>query len=228
MNRKAVIYSRVSTNEQTVENQLRVLREVAEKRGLEVVREISDEGISGAKGRNERPGFDELIKGSVKNEWDIILVWDVSRLGRSLKHLVSFLEDIQSARCDMYIHQSGIDTSTASGKMMFGMLSVFSEFERSMIRERVIAGQQRAVANGVKLGRKTNVNDGIITAVYHMRQNNVPIKRIAKDLQIGVGTVYKILDKVAQWIMNSIEDFKKIEIIHWVSVCISSKTRHTL
>jgi len=197
MNRKAVIYSRVSTNEQTVENQLKVLREVAEKRGLEVVREISDEGISGAKGRNERPGFDELIKGSVKNEWDIILVWDVSRLGRSLKHLVSFLEDIQSARCDMYIHQSGIDTSTASGKMMFGMLSVFSEFERSMIRERVIAGQQRAVANGVKLGRKTNVNDGIITAVYHMRQNNVPIKRIAKDLQIGVGTVYKILDKVA-------------------------------
>jgi DNA invertase Pin-like site-specific DNA recombinase len=187
MNR-AVIYSRVSTNEQTVENQLRVLREVAEKRGLEVVREISDEGISGAKGRDERQGFDE---------WDIILVWDVSRLGRSLKHLVSFLEDIQSAHCDMYIHQSGIDTSTASGKMMFGMLSVFSEFERSMIRERVIAGQQRAVANGVKLGRKTNVNDGIITAVYHMRQNNVPIKRIAKDLQIGVGTVYKILDKVA-------------------------------
>jgi DNA invertase Pin-like site-specific DNA recombinase len=197
MNRKAVIYSRVSTNEQTVENQLRVLREVAEKRGLEVVREISDEGISGAKGRNERPGFDELIKGSVKNEWDIILVWDVTRLGRSLKHLVSFLEDIQSAHCDMYIHQSGIDTSTASGKMMFGMLSVFSEFERSMIRERVIAGQQRAVANGVKLGRTTNVNDGIITAVYHMRQNNVPIKRIAKDLQIGVGTVYKILDEVA-------------------------------
>ena len=197
MHKKAVIYSRVSTNEQTVDNQLKVLREVAEKRGLEVVREISDEGISGATGRDARKGFDELIKGSIKNEWDIILVWDVSRLGRSLKHLVSFLEDIQSANCDMYIHQSGIDTSTPSGKMMFGMLSVFSEFERSMIRERVIAGQQRAVANGVKLGRKTNVNDGIITAVYHMRQNNVPIKRIAKDLQIGVGTVYKILDKVA-------------------------------
>ena len=196
MNR-AVIYSRVSTNEQTVENQLKVLREVAEKRGLVVVREVSDEGISGAKGREERKGFDELIKGSVKNEWDIILVWDVSRLGRSLKHLVSFLEDIQSAKCDLYIHQSGIDTTTASGKMMFGMLSVFSEFERSMIRDRVIAGQQRAVANGVKLGRKTNVTGGVITAVHQLRQKNVPIKRIAKDLQIGVGTVYKILAKVA-------------------------------
>ena len=197
MHKKAVIYSRVSTNEQTVDNQLKVLREVAKKRGLEVVREISDEGISGAAGRDARKCFDELIKGSIKNEWDIILVWDVSRLGRSLKHLVSFLEDIQSANCDMYIHQSGIDTSTASGKMMFGMLSVFSEFERSMIRERVIAGQQRAKSEGKHIGRPTNVNDGIINAVYQLRQNNVPISRIAKDLQIGVGTVYKILDEVA-------------------------------
>ena len=197
MNRKAVIYSRVSTNDQTVDNQLKVLREVAERKGLEVVREISDEGISGAKGRDERKGFDELIKGAVRKEFDIILVWDVSRLGRSLKHLVSFLDDIQSARCDLYIHQSGLDTSTASGKMMFQLLSVFSEFERSMIRERVIAGQQRAKAEGKHIGRKTNVNDGIITAVYQLRQTNVPIKRIAKDLKIGVGTVYKILDKVA-------------------------------
>ena len=197
MNRKAVIYSRVSTNDQTIDNQLNVLRDIADKRGLEVVREISDEGISGVKGRDERKGFDQLIKGSIKNEWDIILVWDVSRLGRSLKHLVSFLEDIQSANCDLYIHQSGIDTSTASGKMMFGMLSVFSEFERAMIRERVIAGQQRAKAEGKHIGRKTNVNEGTLNAVKHLRENNVPIKRIAKNLKIGVGTVYKILDKVA-------------------------------
>ena len=194
---KAVIYTRVSTNDQSVSNQLKVLREIADKKGLNIVKEISDEGISGAKGRDEREGFDELIKGAIRKEFDIILVWDVSRLGRSLKDLVSFLEDIQSAKCDLYIHQSGIDTSTASGKMMFGMLSVFSEFERSMIRERVIAGQQRAKAEGKHIGRKTNVTDGTVNAVRHMRENNVPIKRIAKDLHIGVGTVYKILDKVA-------------------------------
>lgn len=194
---KAVIYSRVSTNDQTVDNQLKILREVAEKKGLEVVQEISDEGISGAKGRDEREGFNELIKGSIQKEWDIILVWDVSRLGRSLQHLVSFLDDIHSAKCDLYIHQSGLDTSTASGKMMFQMIGVFSEFERSMIRERVIAGQKRAKANGVKLGRKTNVNEGTLNAVKHLRENNVPIKRIAKDLHIGVGTVYKLLEKVA-------------------------------
>ena len=194
---KAVIYSRVSTNDQTVDNQLKILREVAEKKGLEVVQEISDEGISGAKGRDERDGFNELIKGSIQKEWDIILVWDVSRLGRSLQHLVSFLDDIHSAKCDLYIHQSGLDTSTASGKMMFQMIGVFSEFERSMIRERVIAGQQRAKAEGKHIGRKTNVNEGTLNAVKHLRENNVPIKRIAKNLKIGVGTVYKILDKVA-------------------------------
>ena len=197
MNRKAIIYSRVSTNDQTVDNQLKVLREVAERKGLEVVREISDEGISGAKGRDERKGFDELIKGAVRKEFDIILVWDVSRLGRSLKHLVSFLDDIQSARCDLYIHQSGLDTSTASGKMMFQMIGVFSEFERSMIRERVIAGQQRAKAEGRHIGRKSNLTNGVINAAIQLREKNVPIKRIAKDMQIGVGTVYKILDKVA-------------------------------
>ena len=193
MNR-AVIYSRVSTNEQTIDNQLKVLREVAERKGLEVVNEISDEGISGAKGRDARKGFDELIKGAVRKEFDVILVWDVSRLGRSLKHLVSFLDDIHSAKCDLYIHQSGLDTTTPSGKMMFQMIGVFSEFERSMIRERVIAGQQRAKAEGKHIGRKSNLTEGVINAVQQLRANSVPIKRIAKDMHIGVGTVYKILD----------------------------------
>jgi DNA invertase Pin-like site-specific DNA recombinase len=198
MNR-AVIYSRVSTNEQTIDNQLKVLREVAERKGLEVVNEISDEGISGAKGRDARKGFDELIKGAVRKEFDVILVWDVSRLGRSLKHLVSFLDDIQSTNCDLYIHQNGLDTTTPSGKMMFQMIGVFSEFERSMIRERVIAGQQRAKAEGKHIGRKSNLTEGVINAVQQLRANSVPIKRIAKDMHIGVGTVYKILemDKVA-------------------------------
>ena len=196
---KAVIYTRISTSDkgQTVDNQLRILREVAEKKGYEVVQELSDEGISGAKGRDEREGFNELIKGAIRKEFDIILCWDISRLGRSLKHLVSFLDDIHSSNCDLYIHQSGMDTTSASGKMMFQMIALFSEFERSMIRERVIAGQQRAKSEGKHIGRKTNVNDAVITAVYQLRQNNVPIKKIATDLKIGVGTVYKILEKVA-------------------------------
>ena len=196
MNR-CVIYSRVSTNDQTVDNQINIFREVAERKGLEIVKEISDEGISGAKGRDARKGFDELIKGAVRKDFDVILVWDVSRLGRSLKHLVSFLDDIHSANCDLYIHQNGLDTQTSSGRMMFQMIGIFSEFERSMIRERVIAGQQRAKSEGKHIGRKSNLTEGVINAVKQLRANNVPIKRIAKDMHIGVGTVYKILDKVA-------------------------------
>ena len=118
---KCAIYCRVSTSDQTIDNQLSVLREIAKIKGLTIVQEFVDEGISGAKGRDEREGFNELIKGAIQKEWDIILVWDVSRLGRSLQHLVSFLDDIHSAKCDLYIHQSGLDTSTASGKMMFQM-----------------------------------------------------------------------------------------------------------
>ena len=195
MHKKAVIYSRVSTTRgQTIDNQLKVLREVAEKKDLEVIREISDEGISGAKGRDEREGFNELIKGSIKNEWDIILCFDVSRLGRSLKDLVSFLEDINSVGCDLYIHQSGIDSSTPSGKMMFQMIGVFAEFERSMISERVKLGLART---DKKLGRPTNMNTGMIESVKFMRGKGVGIKKIASDLSIGVGTVYKVLESVA-------------------------------
>ena len=188
MNR-CVIYSRVSTNDQTVDNQINILREVAEKKGLEIVKEISDEGIS-CKGKRCKKSFDELIKGAVRKDFDVILVWDVSRLGRSLKHLVSFLDDIHSANCDLYIHQNGLDTQTSSGRMMFQMIGIFSEFERSMIRERVIAGQQRAKSEGKHIGRKSNLTEGVINAVKQLRANNVPIKRIAKDMHIGVGTVY--------------------------------------
>ena len=120
--KRCVIYSRVSTSGQEVENQIRLLRQIAEKKGYELVEVISDV-MSGAKGREQRKGFDRLIKGSVKKEWDSILVWSVDRLGRSLKDLVGFLDEINSVGCDLYIHQSGIDTSTPSGRLMFSMVS---------------------------------------------------------------------------------------------------------
>jgi len=107
---------------------------------MTVVAEFNDEGISGAKGRDKRTGFDNIIKGALKKDFDTILLWSVDRLGRSLQDLVSFLNEVHSVGCDLYIHQSGIDTSTPTGKMMFQMCGVFAEFERGMIRERVVAG----------------------------------------------------------------------------------------
>ena len=191
--KRCVIYSRVSTEGQEVENQIKLLKEICERKGYQLVDVISDV-MSGTKGRVDRKGFDKLIKGSVKKEWDSILVWSVDRLGRSLKDLVSFLEDINSVGCDLYIHQSGIDSSTPSGKMMFQMIGVFAEFERSMISERVKLGLART---DKKLGRPTNMNQGMIESVKFMRGKGVGIKKIASDLSIGVGTVYKVLENVA-------------------------------
>ena len=191
--KKCVIYSRISKSSQEVENQIKLLKEISKQKGFELVDVISDV-MSGSKGRNERKGFDKLIKGSIRKEWDSILVWSVDRLGRSLKDLVSFLDEINSVGCDLYIHQSGLDTSTPSGKMMFQMIGVFAEFERTMISERVKLGLART---DKKLGRPTNMNDGMVSSVKFMREKGIGIKKIASDLQIGVGTVYKVLGNVA-------------------------------
>ena len=191
---KCAIYSRVSTDDQTVENQLMVLREIAIRKGMTVVAEFNDEGISGAKGRDKRTGFDNIIKGAVKKDYDTILVWSVDRLGRSLQDLVSFLNEVHSVDCDLYIHQSGIDTSTPTGKMMFQMCGVLSEFERGMIRERVVAGQKRAKNQGKHIGRPTNLNEGLVHSIKYMKEQGVGIRKIAKDLSVGVGTVYKVLE----------------------------------
>jgi DNA invertase Pin-like site-specific DNA recombinase len=191
--KRCVIYARVSTDSQTTDNQINELNRVAELKGYKIVHTFKDEGISGAKGRDERKGFDELIKGAVKKDFDMILCCSVDRLGRSLQDLVSFLNEIHSVNCDLYIHQSGIDTSTPSGKMMFQMCGVFAEFERGMIRERVISGQNRAKEQGKHIGRPTNLNDGLVSSIKFMREKGMGIGRIAKDLKVGVGTIYRVL-----------------------------------
>jgi DNA invertase Pin-like site-specific DNA recombinase len=172
--KKCVIYSRVSTSNQEVENQIGLLKEICERKGYQLVDVISDV--------------------MTKKEWDSILVWSVDRLGRSLKDLVSFLDEINSVGCDLYIHQSGLDTSTPSGKMMFQMIGVFSEFERTMISERVKLGQQRVKSEGKHIGRPTNMNEGMVQSIKFMREKGLGIRRISRDLQIGTGTVYKVLE----------------------------------
>jgi DNA invertase Pin-like site-specific DNA recombinase len=136
------------------------------------------------------------MKDTNQKKFDLIMSWDVSRLGRSLKHLVEFMEDIQSKNIDLYLHTNGIDTTTPSGRAMFGMLSVFSSFEREMISERVQSGLQRARAEGKKLGRPSMMNDGLRQSVKLLRDRGLGIKKIASSLGIGVCTVYKALETV--------------------------------
>jgi len=148
------IYLRVSTDGQSTENQRRELEAVAARSGWTIVKIFEDAGISGAKGRDQRPGFDALINAVTRREIDMVAAWAVDRLGRSLQDLIGFLGDLQAKGADLYLHQQALDTSTPSGRAMFGMLGVFAEFERGMIRERVNAGLARAKAKGVQLGRK--------------------------------------------------------------------------
>jgi DNA invertase Pin-like site-specific DNA recombinase len=180
---RVAIYLRVSTQEQTTANQERELREVASRMGCEVVKVYRDHGISGAKGREERPQFDRLCRDATKREFNAIMAWSVDRLGRSLQDLVKFLSEIHALKIDLYLHQQGLDTTTPAGKAMFQMMGVFAEFERPMIQERVRAGLARAKEEGTRLGRPNidkSTEDSIRKA---LRQKNRPgILKIAKEL----------------------------------------------
>src|SRR5947199_2013522 len=151
--RRAVIYLRVSTIDQTTANQERELREIAARMGCEVVKVYKDHGISGTRGRDKRPAFDALCRDAAKRQFDMVMAWSVDRLGRSLQDLVGFLSELHALRIDLFLHQQGLDTTTPAGKAMFQMLGVFAEFERSIIQERVRAGLRRARSEGKRLGR---------------------------------------------------------------------------
>ena len=192
--KKAVIYARVSTAHQNVDNQLLELRETAKRFGWTVFAELVDDGISGAKGRGDRPAFDKLFRMIQRRECDVVMAWDVSRLGRSIQDLVGFMKEVQSAGVDLYIHQQAINTATPAGRMVFGIFSALGEYERELIRERINAGLARARAEGKKLGRPSVASSPtVISGVKLLREKQMPIHQIAKSLKIGVGTVSKIL-----------------------------------
>jgi DNA invertase Pin-like site-specific DNA recombinase len=150
---RAALYLRVSTADQTTDNQERELRAAAQRMGHDIVEVYQDNGISGSKGRDKRLAFDKLHRDAARRKFDIVMAWSVDRLGRSLQDLVAFLEHLRSTKVELFLHQQGLDTTTPSGRAMFGMLGVFAEFERAMIQERVKAGMARARDRGTKSGK---------------------------------------------------------------------------
>jgi DNA invertase Pin-like site-specific DNA recombinase len=191
MAKRVAFYLRVSTGEQSTENQRRELEAVARQRGWEVVAIYEDQGISGAKGRDRRPQLDRMLKDAVRGRFDILAAWAVDRLGRSLQDLVATLGELRAAGVDLFLHQQAIDTTTPSGRAMFGMLGVFAEFERSMIQERVRAGLARARAAGRRLGRPRVQADeeGIRKAVA----DGLSIRRTAKRFGVSPAKVQRVL-----------------------------------
>jgi DNA invertase Pin-like site-specific DNA recombinase len=190
---RVALYCRVSTAHQSSDNQLQELERVASTRGWNVVRTFRDDGISGAKGREERPALDALLKAASRREIDLIAVWSIDRLGRSLQNLVTVVNDLQALGVGLFIYQQQLDTTTPSGKLCFSMFGAFAEFERNLIRDRVRVGLERAKKNGVKLGRPTNLNDSVRAAIVALRAQDHSIRHIAKQLRVGTGTVYQVL-----------------------------------
>jgi DNA invertase Pin-like site-specific DNA recombinase len=194
MTKRAVLYLRVSTIEQTTANQERELLAVAERIGWEIVRVYKDHGISGAKGRDKRPQFDSLCRDATKRQFDVVMAWSVDRLGRSLQDLVAFLSELHALRVDLYLHQQGIDTTTPAGKAMFQMMGVFAEFERSIIQERVRAGLARAKSEGKRLGRPPIVPEleERIRKALNAPGRTEGVRVIAKRFGLSVPTVRRI------------------------------------
>jgi DNA invertase Pin-like site-specific DNA recombinase len=189
--KRVALYLRVSTAGQTVKNQRRELMAVAKRHGWKIVAEYADEGISGAKAREKRPGFDALMTAVCRREVDMVAAWSVDRLGRSLQHLVEFLGEIHGKGIDLYLHQQGLDTSTPAGRALFQMMGVFAEFERAMIVERVNAGLARARAEGKTLGRPS-VGPEKEAAVRACLGRGFGIMKAAKACGVGVSVAQRI------------------------------------
>jgi len=189
--KRAVLYLRVSTVDQTTANQERELREIAGRIGYEVVKVYKDHGISGAKGRDKRPAFDALCRDAAKRQFDAVMAWSVDRLGRSLQNLVAFLSELHALKIDLYLHQQGIDTTTPAGKALFQMMGVFAEFERSMIQERVRAGLRRAKQEGKRLGRPRIARE-LQERILAARKAGLSVRKTAAQFGVDPSTVQRI------------------------------------
>jgi DNA invertase Pin-like site-specific DNA recombinase len=156
-----------------------------------VVEVYNDAGISGAKGRADRPGLDLLLKDASRRRFDVVMAWAIDRLGRSLIDLLGTIQHLEAVGVDLYLDQQAIDTTTPMGKLVFQVTGAFAEFERSMIRQRVKAGLKRAVAQGTRLGRP-KVDVALERKAQKQLQKGVGILKVAKTLGLGTGTVQRI------------------------------------
>jgi len=189
--KRAVIYARVSTLRQDESMQLVDLRELAKRHEWDIVTEYVDRGITGSK--ESREELDKLMKDAKRKRFDVVMVWKFDRFARSMKQLVTALEEFRVLGIDFVSHQEAVDTATPMGTAMFGMIAVMAQFERELIRERVRAGLENAKRKGVQLGRhetRFDVEEAII-----LRKEGVSWGEISKRLGVSKTVVYRRLNK---------------------------------
>jgi DNA invertase Pin-like site-specific DNA recombinase len=183
---RVALYARVSTlNGQHPEMQLAELREYASRRGWEIAGEYVDEGVSGSK--ESRPELNRLMDDSHQRQFDVVLVWKIDRFGRSLKHLVNALADLDAYGVTIASLKDNLDLSTPSGRLMFQIIGAMAEFERALIQERVKAGLHNARRTGKQLGRPRRLVD--FDRIARMKAEGRSFRSIAEKLGVGYGTV---------------------------------------
>jgi DNA invertase Pin-like site-specific DNA recombinase len=198
MTTKVALYCRVSTStkDQTTENQVRELTAYCDRMDYQVTK-IYEDQISGAKTREKRPAYNELCKDAFLKRFDVVIAWDVSRWGRSLKEFVSFLADMDDKGIGVVAVKNGLDTSSSTGKMMMKMIGVMEEWNREMLVERTKSGLARTRANGTKLGRKKITNPKMTAQIISLRNENKSIRAIATMVGVSTATIQRELRKVA-------------------------------
>jgi DNA invertase Pin-like site-specific DNA recombinase len=191
---RVAIYARVSTlNGQHPEMQLAELREYAARRSWRVVDEYVDQGVSGSK--ESRPALNRLMTDAHRRRFEAVLVWKIDRFGRSLKHLVNALADLDSYGVAFISLRDNLDLTTPTGRLMFQVVGAMAEFERALIQERVRCGLKNARANGKTLGRPRRVVDR--DCILRMKADGTSLREIATKLGVGYGTIRTRLQQVS-------------------------------
>lgn len=192
MKRQVALYLRVSTNAQSTDAQLAELRQLVEQRGwrYEV---FCDKGQSGAK--ESRPAFDEMMRQVRRGRFAAICIWALDRLARSLRQLPDISLELQRLNVDLVAVKQDLDTSTPSGRLVFGVLSTVAEFERDLLKERVRAGIAQARRAGKRIGRpplRVLERKDIAELRKERTQTKVPLRKLALKYGTSVWTVHRL------------------------------------
>ena len=185
------LFVRVSTSDQTTDNQIIELSEICERNKWYITK-VYNETVSGTLGVDDRSELSAMMKDASRKEFDKIVVWSVDRLSRSMTHLVNVLSQMKDVGVDIYSYKQGIDTSTTMGSSFFQMVGIFAELENNMRKERQSIGIKRALSQGVKFGRRKVVDSDKELEIVELRHKGKSLRYIAKKVGISLGSVQKV------------------------------------
>jgi DNA invertase Pin-like site-specific DNA recombinase len=196
--KRAAIYTRVSTDKQTIENQVQALKAVAQRQGWKLVAEYNDAGVSGCKTRDNRPGLKQMVEDAQRHKFDVAMCWAIDRLGRSTIDVMGTMEKFRECGVQLYIDQQQLDTTTPTGEFVFTVMAAFANLERQMIVKRIHAGLDRAKLAGKRPGPKSLLTPAMTLKIRaDLARGDIGMLKLAAKYGIGSGTIQKIKREMA-------------------------------